>query len=153
MLLVYVTSKASAEQKLIFLNWNLESESFLRVMVNTVVIDRTNKHSDRCVDDYHSQRINSFLSIFTMYFTVKSLYLFFSLWLGRAHTSLSPPPPPATPYRHLSGIKYAFIILVWKSCKCSTVGPGVHTLTKTPRWGLKIRCKCPTPGQHQNCIF
>ena len=94
MLLVYVTSKASAEQKLIFLNWNLESESFLRVMVNTVVIDRTNKHSDRCVDDYHSQRINSFLSIFTMYFTVKSLYLFFSLWLGRAHTSLSPPQLP-----------------------------------------------------------
>ena len=76
MLLVYVTSKASAEQELIFLNWNLESESFLRVMVNTVVTDRTNKHSDRCVDDYHSQRINSFLSIFTMYFTVKSLYLF-----------------------------------------------------------------------------
>ena len=110
MLLVYVTSKASAEQKLIFLNWNLESESFLRVMVNTVVIDRTNKHSDRCVDDYHSQRINSFLSIFTMYFTVKSLYLFFSLWLGRAQTcrggggggggAQTPPPPPPPPPRN-----------------------------------------------------
>ena len=45
-----------------------------------------------------------------------------------------------------------FVILFWKlSCKCSMVGPGVHT--KIPRWGLKIGCKCPTPGQHQNCIF
>ena len=104
MLLVYVTSKVSAEQKLIFLNWNLESESFLRVMVNTVVTDRTNKHSDRCVDDYHSQRINSFLSIFTMYFTVKSLYLFLSLGLGRSHTSLSPPPPLPLPPQLPTGI-------------------------------------------------
>ena len=70
MLLVYATSKTSAEQKLIILNWNLESESFLRVMVNTVVTDRTNKQSHRCVDNYDSQRINSFSSIFTMYFTV-----------------------------------------------------------------------------------
>ena len=22
-----------------------------------------------------------------------------------------------------------------------------------PRWGLKIGCKCPTPGQHQNFIL
>ena len=70
----------------------------------------------------------------------KSLYLFLSLWLGRAHTS------PLS-----QGTCRAFIILFWKSC--TTVGPGVHTCTKTPRWGLKIRCKCHTPGQHQNCIF
>ena len=37
----------------------------------------------------------------------------------------------------------AFIILFWKSCKCPTVGPGVHT--KTLRWGYNIGCKCPTP--------
>ena len=29
--------------------------------------------------------------------------------------------------------------------------PGTHT--KTPRWGLKIGCNCPTLGQHQNCFF
>ena len=48
-------------------------------------------------------------------------------------------------------ISRAFVILFWKSCKCPTVGLGVHT--KTPRWGFKIGCKCPTPGQHQNSIF
>ena len=41
-----------------------------------------------------------------------------------------------------SGICRAFVILFWKSYKCPTVGPGVHT--KTPRWGLKIGCKWPT---------
>ena len=24
---------------------------------------------------------------------------------------------------------------------------------KNLTWGFKIGCKCPTPGQHQNCIF
>ena len=41
-----------------------------------------------------------------------------------------------------SGICRAFVILFWKSYKCPTMGPGVHT--KTPRWGLKIGCKWPT---------
>ena len=58
--------KTSDEQKLNFLNWNF----FSRVMVNIVVIDRTNKHSNRCVDKYDSQRINSFLPIFTVILTV-----------------------------------------------------------------------------------
>ena len=61
------------EQKLNFLNWNLEIWVFLsRLMVNIVVIDRTKKkHSNSCVGNNDSQRINSFLSIFTaMYFTV-----------------------------------------------------------------------------------
>ena len=40
--------KTSHEQKLNFLNWNLEIWVFFsRVMVNNVVIDRTNKHSNR----------------------------------------------------------------------------------------------------------
>ena len=37
----------------------------------------------------------------------------------------------------LPGICRAFGILFWKSCKCITVGPSVHT--KTPRWGLKTK--------------
>ena len=41
-----------------------------------------------------------------------------------------------------SGICRAFVILLWKSYKCPTVGPGVQT--KTPRWVLKIGCKLPT---------
>jgi len=32
-------------------------------MVNIVVIDRTKKHSNRCVDNNDSQRINSFLYV------------------------------------------------------------------------------------------
>ena len=36
-------------------------------MVNVVVIDRTNQLSNRCLDNNDSQRINSLLSIFTMY--------------------------------------------------------------------------------------
>ena len=60
--------KPSDEQKLNFSNWNLEIWVFFsRVMVNIVVIARTNKHSNRCVDNNDSQRLNSFLSIFTMY--------------------------------------------------------------------------------------
>ena len=63
--------KTSKEQKVNFLNWNLEIWVFFsRVMVNIVVIDRTNKHGNRCVDNNNSRRINLFLSIFTMYFTV-----------------------------------------------------------------------------------
>ena len=34
-------------------------------MVSTVAIDRTNEHSNKCVDNNDSQRINSFLPIFT----------------------------------------------------------------------------------------
>ena len=64
----------SDEQKINFLkslNWDLEIwVFFLRVMVYIIVIDPTNKLSNRCVDNNDSQRINSFLSIFTMYFTV-----------------------------------------------------------------------------------
>ena len=64
--------ETSDEQKLNFLNWNLEIWVFVsRVMVNIVVIDRTKKHSNSCVGNNDSQRINLFLSIFTaMYFTV-----------------------------------------------------------------------------------
>ena len=63
--------KTSDEQKRYFLNWNLEIWVFFsRVMVNIVVIDRTKKHSNRCVENNESQRIYSFLSILTMYFTV-----------------------------------------------------------------------------------
>ena len=63
--------KTSDEQKRYFLNWNLEIWVFSsRVMVNIVVIDRTKKHSNRCVENNESQRIYSFLSILTMYFTV-----------------------------------------------------------------------------------
>ena len=63
--------KTSDEQKCYFLNWNLEIWVFFsRVMVNIVVIDRTKKHSNRCVENNESQRIYSFLSILTMYFTV-----------------------------------------------------------------------------------
>ena len=66
--------KTSDKQKINFLkslNWDLEIwVFFLRVMVYIIVIDPTNKLSNRCVDNNDSQRINSFLSIFTMYFTV-----------------------------------------------------------------------------------
>ena len=64
--------ETSDEQKLNFLNWNLEIWVFVsRVMVNIVVIDRTEKHRNSCVGNNDSQRINLFLSIFTaMYFTV-----------------------------------------------------------------------------------
>ena len=48
---------------------------------------------------------------------------------------------------HSPGIRHFFFR---KSCKCPTVGPGVHT--KTPRLGFKIGCKCPTAEQHQNFI-
>ena len=41
--------------------------------------------------------------------------------------------------------------LFWKSCKCPTVGPGLHT--ENPQLGFKLGCMCPTPGQHQNFIF
>ena len=47
--------KTSDEQKRYFLNWNLEIWVFFsRVMVNIVVIDRTKKHSNRCVDNNES---------------------------------------------------------------------------------------------------
>ena len=59
----------------------------------------------------------------------------------------STPSVPIT----LPSICRAFVILFWESYKCPTVGPGIHT--KTPRWDLKIGCKCPAPGQHPNCIF
>ena len=63
--------RTSEEQKLNFLNWKLEIwVVFSKVMVNIVVIDRTNKHSNRCINNSNSQRINSFLSIFTVYFIV-----------------------------------------------------------------------------------
>ena len=62
----------SDEQKLNFLNCNLKIWVFFSsVMVDIVVIDQTNKQSNRCVDNYDNQRINCFLSIFTMYFTVQ----------------------------------------------------------------------------------
>ena len=82
----------------------------------------------------------------------KSLYLFLSLWLGRAHTSPSPPlPPPNSLQAFVGHLSFCF----GKAANAPRwVGPGVHTFTKTPRWAsVKIRCKCPTPGQHQNCIF
>ena len=61
---IYVTAhKTSDEQKLNFLNWNQEIWVFFsRVMVNIVVIDWTNKHSNRSVNNNDSQRINFFLS-------------------------------------------------------------------------------------------
>ena len=43
-----------------------KSGSFLKGDGSTVVIDRTNEHSNRCVDNNDSQRIHSFLPIFTM---------------------------------------------------------------------------------------
>ena len=57
--------ETSDEQILNFLNWNLEIWVFFsRVMVNIVVIDRIKKHSNSCVGNNDSQRINSLLSIF-----------------------------------------------------------------------------------------
>ena len=50
-------------------------------------------------------------------------------------------PPP----RHPSICHFSL-----EKLQITTVWPGVHT--KTPRWGL-TNCKCPTRGQHQNCIF
>ena len=47
----------------------------------------------------------------------------------RAHSSTPPPPD----------ICLVFVILFWKICKYPTMG-------------LKMGYKCPTPGQHQNCI-
>ena len=55
---------------------------------------------------------------------------------------------------HLSpGACQVFVILFRKSCKCSSVGPSIHTKTPEKTWGLKIGCKCSTPGQHQQFIF
>jgi len=67
--------ETSDEQKINFLkSLNLRDLEiwvfFLRVMVYIIVIDPTNKLSNKCVDNNDSQRIISFLSIFTMYFTV-----------------------------------------------------------------------------------
>ena len=63
--------KTSDEQKRYFLNWNLQiCVFFSRVMVNIIVIDRTNKHSNRRAGNYESQRTNFFLYILLMYFTV-----------------------------------------------------------------------------------
>ena len=62
--------KTSDEQKLNFLKWNLEIWVFFTRAMVDISIDRTNKHSNRCVDNnYDSKRINFFLSIFAMYFT------------------------------------------------------------------------------------
>ena len=47
------------------MNWNKEIWVFFsRVMVNIVVMDWTNKNSNRSVNNNDSQRINSFLSTF-----------------------------------------------------------------------------------------
>ena len=85
-----------------------------------------------------------FMLLFAFLISVcKSLYLFLSLWLARAHTSPSnsptnspppPPSPPPTPSRHLLGI-YHFVL----------------EKLQMPHGGasVKIRCKCPTPGQHK----
>ena len=62
------------------------------------------------------------------------------IWLSNGSVNSKRAHPP-----------WAFVILFLKSRKCPKVRQGIHT--KTPRWGLKIGCKCPTPGQHQNCIF
>ena len=51
------------------------------------------------------------------------------LWLSQFQACGSPCPA-------LSGICRAFAISFWKSCKCHTVGPGVHT--KKPTVGLKL---------------
>lgn len=63
-----------------------------------------------------------------------------ALWLSQFQ-GWSPPPR-------------AFIILVWKSCKWPTVGPGGSN--KNPRWGLKS-VQMPHLGTtsklHQCCIF
>ena len=53
------------------------------------------------------------------------------LWLSQFQASGSPCPA-------LSGICRAFVISFWKSCKCHTVGPGVHT-KKNPTVGLKLQ--------------
>ena len=65
---MYVTSCTEMSLKRLtnkILTETWKSESFSRVMVNIVVIDQTNKHSHRskCVDNYDSQRIKSFLSV------------------------------------------------------------------------------------------
>ena len=70
--------------------------------------------------------------------------------LYSSSNALMAQPIPSMPIPLPLGICLAFVILFWKSCKCPTVGPGIHT--KIPRWGLKLGYKCPTPGQFQNCI-
>ena len=63
-----------------------------------------------------------------------------------AHQSIpSVPIPPPSPWEFVGPFSFCFFSF------CPTVELGVHT--KTPRRGLKIRSKCPTQVQHQNCIF
>ena len=57
---------------------------------------------------------------------------------------IPPPPPPPSICR-------AFVIFVWKSCKCPTVGLGGSF--KTPTQRFKKSVQMPTPGQYQNFIF
>ena len=56
-----------------------------------------------------------------VYFLSRLVYL---LWLSQFQTCPSPPPG------HLSG----FVIFVWKSCKCPTVGLGGSFKTPTQRF-------------------
>ena len=73
----------------------------------------------------------------------KSLYLFLSLWLGRAHTSPSPPPPlPPTPSRHLSGI-YHFVL---EKLQMPHGGAGRSYIYENPTVGLKNTVQMPYPG-------
>ena len=72
----------------------------------------------------------------------KSLYLFLSLWLGRAHTSPSPPPLPPTPSRHLSGI-YHFVL---EKLQMPHGGAGRSYIYENPTVGLKNTVQMPYPG-------
>ena len=78
----------------------------------------------------------------------KSLYLFLSLWLGSAHTSPSPPPPLPFPFKSLRALVGHLSFCFGKAANAPRwVGPGVHTFTKTPRWGFsKKTVQMPYPG-------
>ena len=72
-------------------------------------------------------------------------YLVLCICYGLVNSKRAHPPPP--PPGHLSG----FVIFVWKSCKCPTVGLGGFFKTSTQRFKKSVQI--PTPGQYQNFIF
>ena len=81
----------------------------------------------------------------------KSLYLFLSLWLGRAPgggggVPIPPPPPPPplppTPSKHLSGI-YHFVL---QKMEMPHGGAGRSYIYENPTVGLKNTVQMPYPG-------
>ena len=72
------------------------------------------------------------LALYYQFLTPYRSFLATQWWLTQFQALPIPP-----------GICWAFVILFWKSYNYVTVGSAVRT--KTPRWGLKIGCRCPTP--------